>query len=199
MTGKDGSLAGRGGHPAGRRDPALADALTDARDLPDGEARFAELERIAGQADAIGDVRSGLDARFALIEGYLLHGERWRLLDPVRRCLDAVDRAPELLRAAEGPGDLLTPPGSPDRHAELLRRYQRYAVEALFGTPRVGLDQGRPCWTTWPGGWTARVRWSPQLRCRLAEGPGDLLTPPGSPDRHAELLRRYQRYAVEAL
>jgi hypothetical protein len=173
VTGKDGSLAGRGGHPAGRRDPALADALTDARDLPDGEARSAELERIAGQADAIGDVRSGLDARFALIEGYLLHGERWRLLDPVRRCLDAVDRAPDLLRAAEGPGELLAPPGSPDRHAELLRRYQRYAVEALFGTPRVGLDQGRSMLDDLARRVDREGEVVAQLRCRLADHLGD--------------------------
>ncbi|MFG3713573.1 YbjN domain-containing protein [Micromonospora sp. NPDC047730] len=139
MTGRGGEPAPRGLDPfgptgrwggrrrgGGHRDPALAEALADARDAPDGEARGAELERIAAHADATGDDRSAVEARFALIEGYLLHGERWRLVEPVRRCLAAVDRRPDLL------------PG-PD--AALLLRYQRYAVEALLGSPRVGLDQ----------------------------------------------------------
>ncbi|MBM0279749.1 YbjN domain-containing protein, partial [Micromonospora sp. STR1s_6] len=108
--------------------PALAAALADARDLPDGPARQVALERLAERADAAGDVRSGMDARFALIEAYLLHGERWRLVEPVRRCRAAADHRPELLTDAE---------------AGLLLRYQRYAVEALLGTPRVGLDQTR--------------------------------------------------------
>nr|WP_030489457.1 YbjN domain-containing protein [Micromonospora chokoriensis] len=103
-------------------------ALADARDLPDGPARQVALERLAERADAAGDVRSGVDARFALIEAYLLHGERWRLVEPVRRCRAAADHRPDLLTNTE---------------AGLLLRYQRYAVEALLGTPRVGLDQTR--------------------------------------------------------
>ncbi|MFI6780897.1 YbjN domain-containing protein [Micromonospora sp. NPDC050276] len=108
--------------------PALGAALADARDLPDGPARQVALERLAERADAAGDVRSGMDARFALIEAYLLHGERWRLVEPVRRCRAAADHRPDLLT---------------DTEAGLLLRYQRYAVEALLGTPRVGLDQTR--------------------------------------------------------
>nr|WP_229687476.1 YbjN domain-containing protein [Micromonospora parathelypteridis] len=108
--------------------PELEAALADARDLPDGPARQVALERLAERADAAGDVRSGVDARFALIEAYLLHGERWRLVEPVRRCRAAADHRSELLTDAE---------------AGLLLRYQRYAVEALIGTPRVGLDQTR--------------------------------------------------------
>ncbi|MEU7804345.1 YbjN domain-containing protein [Micromonospora arborensis] len=142
MTGRDeftGSSTDRAAHPdmphaapvgwvGGGRLPALEAALTDARDLPDGPARQVTLERLAERADAAGDVRSGMDARFALIEAYLLHGERWRLVEPVRRCRAAADHRPELLTDAE---------------AGLLLRYQRYAVEALIGTPRVGLDQTR--------------------------------------------------------
>ncbi|MGV9211870.1 YbjN domain-containing protein [Micromonospora sp. RB23] len=106
----------------------MVSALADARDLPDGPGRLAALEGIAERADAAGDVRSALDARFALIEAYLLHGERWRIVEPVRRCRAAADRWPGLLGDAE---------------TVLLTRYQRYAVEALLGTPRVGLDQTR--------------------------------------------------------
>ncbi|MEH1168660.1 YbjN domain-containing protein [Micromonospora sp. CPCC 205539] len=112
----------------GVRDPALVAALDDARDLPDGAPRVAALERIADRADSSGDARSAVDARFALIEAYLLHGERWRLVEPVRRCRAAATQRPDLLSDAE---------------AELLLRYQRYAVEALLGTPRIGLDQTR--------------------------------------------------------
>ncbi|SCG52642.1 Putative sensory transduction regulator [Micromonospora halophytica] len=157
MTGHAGDADRRlRGAPA----PELVAALADARDMPDGEARFAELERIAARADALGDARSALDARFALVEAYLLHGERWRLTEPVRRCLAAVDRFPELL--AERPGE-----------AELLRRHQRYAVEAAIGTPRIGLDTARALLDDLArrGGETSGL--VAQLRCRLADHLGD--------------------------
>ncbi|MEU4778449.1 YbjN domain-containing protein [Micromonospora sp. NPDC023633] len=171
MTGRGGDLAGRGLDPFGlpgwwsglRRggrapDPALAGALADARDTPDGEARSSELERIAAHADATGDDRSALAARFALIEAYLLHGERWRLVEPVRRCLAATDRRPDLLAGDE---------------AELLRRYRRHAVEALLGSPRVGLDQARAMLDDL----AARAADDPaavaELRCRVADHLGD--------------------------
>lgn len=136
MTGRDEFTGSRTGTPptgpgdrlARFRVPALEAALADARDLPDGPARQVALERLAERADAAGDVRSGMEARFALIEAYLLHGERWRLVEPVRRCRAAADHRPDLLT---------------DPEAWLLLRYQRYAVEALLGTPRVGLDQTR--------------------------------------------------------
>ena len=136
MTGRDEFTGSRTGTPptgsgdslARGRVPALEAALTEARDLPDGPARQVALERLAERADAAGDVRSGMDARFALIEAYLLHGERWRLVEPVRRCRAAADHRPDLLTETE---------------TGLLLRYQRYAVEALLGTPRVGLDQTR--------------------------------------------------------
>ncbi|WP_319458956.1 YbjN domain-containing protein [Micromonospora sp. RTP1Z1] len=142
------------------RDRGPAEALADARDLPDGEARFAELERIADQADATGDPGTGLAARFALIEAYLHHGERWRLLEPVRRCLAAVDRAPGLL--AGRPGD-----------AETLRRHQRQAVEAFLGTPRVGLDQARSLLDDLAGQLGPDAEPVAELRCRLADHLGD--------------------------
>lgn len=136
MTGRDDVTGSRTGTPptgsgdrlARGRVPALEAALAEARDLPDGPARQVALERLAERADAAGDVRSGMDARFALIEAYLLHGERWRLVEPVRRCRAAADHRPDLLSETE---------------TGLLLRYQRYAVEALLGTPRVGLDQTR--------------------------------------------------------
>ncbi|MFV2111422.1 YbjN domain-containing protein [Micromonospora sp. LOL_025] len=171
MTGQGGGLAGRGLDPFGlpgwwsglRRggrqpDPALAGALADARDTPDGEARSTELERIAAHADATGDDRTALAARFALIEAYLLHGQRWRLVEPVRRCLATTQRRPDLLT-----GD----------QAELLRRYRRYAVEALLGSPRVGLDQARSMLDDL----AARADDDPavvaELRCRIADHLGD--------------------------
>ncbi|WP_435819681.1 YbjN domain-containing protein [Micromonospora taraxaci] len=136
MTGRDEFTGNRTGtpptgaddRPAPGRLPALEAALADARDLPDGPPRQVALERLAERADAAGDVRSGVDARFALIEAYLLDGERWRLVEPVRRCRAAADHRPGLLTDVE---------------TGLLLRYQRYAVEALLGTPRVGLDQTR--------------------------------------------------------
>ncbi|GGM35994.1 hypothetical protein GCM10011608_20730 [Micromonospora sonchi] len=164
MTGQPG---GRGldefgwpGWLGGRRRPerdgrALAEELADARDSPDGEVRTAELERIAARADATGDDRSALDARLALIETYLLHGKRWRLVEPVRRCLAAVERRPDLL-----------PPGGRDQ----LSRYQRYAVEALLGSPRVGLDQTRALLDDLEAGGVAAVA---ELRCRIADHLGD--------------------------
>ncbi|MFY1598824.1 YbjN domain-containing protein [Micromonospora sp. WMMD737] len=171
MTGRGGDLAGRGLDPFGlpgwwsglRRggrgpDPALAGALADARDTPDGEARSTELERIAAHADATGDDRTALAARFALIEAYLLHGQRWRLVEPVRRCLATVERRPDLLAADQ---------------AEPLRRYRRYAVEALLGSPRVGLDQARAMLDDL----AARAADDPavvaELRCRIADHLGD--------------------------
>ncbi|MFG1913537.1 YbjN domain-containing protein [Micromonospora sp. NPDC048898] len=144
-----------------QRDPVLVSALADARDLPDGPARLLALERLAERADASGDLRSALDARFALIEAYLLHSERWRLVEPVRRCRAAADYRPELLIGDE---------------AALLLRLQRYAVEALLGTPRVGLDQTRSLLDDLAhrigadGPDAATVA---ELRCRIADHLGD--------------------------
>ncbi|WP_353899034.1 YbjN domain-containing protein [Micromonospora harpali] len=105
-----------------------ADRLAAAGDLPDGEERAVELDRIASAADAAGDLATGLDARFALMDLYLRRGERWRLFEPVRRCRELLDAA--------------SADATAQRAAE-LRRYQRFAIEAAFGTPRVGLGQTR--------------------------------------------------------
>ncbi|MGW5671190.1 YbjN domain-containing protein, partial [Micromonospora sp. NPDC003776] len=142
------------------RDRGLADALADALDRPDGEARCAELDRIAAQAEVTGDLRTGLAARFALIEAYLHLGERWRLVEPVRRCLATLDRAPELVGGHPGA-------------AERLHRHQRQAVEALFGTPRVGLDQARSLLDDLADRLGADAEPVTELRCRLADHLGD--------------------------
>ncbi len=171
MTGPAGGGRSRGrtrawGPDGGGRDRRPADALHDARDMPDGETRIAELERVAALAEATGDWRTALDAWSELVETHLRGGERWRLFEPVRRCLDATGRA-------GGPGGAGRRGGPDD---ETLRRYRRYAVEALLGTPRVGLDPARsmldgladPAATGADG--AAIVT---QLRCRIADHVGD--------------------------
>ncbi|OKI89487.1 YbjN domain-containing protein [Micromonospora sp. CB01531] len=142
------------------RDRGLAEALDDARDLPDGEARCAELDRIAARADATGEPRIALAARVALIEAYLQLGERWRLVELVCRCLAALDRTPGLL--AGRPGD-----------AERLHRHQRQAVEALFATPRVSLDQARSLLDDLADRLGPDAEVVAELRCRLADHLGD--------------------------
>ncbi|MEU3455420.1 YbjN domain-containing protein [Micromonospora sp. NPDC006766] len=142
------------------RDQGLSDALADAQDLPDGEARCAELERIAARADATDDPRTGLAARFALMEAYLHLGQRWRLVEPVRRCLAALDRAPGLLD--DRPDD-----------AERLRRHQRQAVEAVFGTPRISLEQARSLLDELADRLGPDAEPVAELRCRLADHLGD--------------------------
>ncbi|WP_428961401.1 YbjN domain-containing protein [Micromonospora fluostatini] len=142
----------------GRGDQPLAEALADARDLPDGPGRADALERVARRADATGDTALALRARFELIETYLHRDEGWRLFEPVRRCLDLLDRA--------GAGSPAT--------VDALRRYQRYAVEALLGTPRVALDQARSMLDELaarsPGDDGPVVA---ELRCRVADQLGD--------------------------
>ncbi|WP_240742214.1 YbjN domain-containing protein [Micromonospora zingiberis] len=148
--------------PGGR----AVELLADARDMPDGEARVAELERVAALAEATGDLRSAVDAWSELVETHLRGGQRWRLFEPVRRCLDAA-------RPPQRSGDASHPDG-PDE--ETLRRYQRYAVESLLGTSRIGLDQARTMLNglTDPAGTgddgSALVA---QLHCRIADHVGD--------------------------
>ncbi|SCL47143.1 YbjN domain-containing protein [Micromonospora eburnea] len=170
------------------RDRGLADALADARDLPDGEARCAELERIAARADATGDPRTGLAARFALIEAYLHLGERWRLVEPVRRCLAALDRYPGLLDGRAG-------------DAERLRRHQRQAVEALFGTPRISLDQARSLLDDLAERLGPDADPVAELRCRLADHLGDEPTARREyarwPDGRSDSARRTPRHDPE--
>ncbi|AEB43528.1 hypothetical protein VAB18032_12070 [Micromonospora maris AB-18-032] len=160
----------------GRADRGPADLLADARDRPDGEARIAELERVAALAEATGDAGSAMDAWAELVEAHLRGGQRWRLFEPVRRCLDTA-------RRPQRPGGGRRPVGPDD---ETLRRYQRYAVEALLGTSRIGLDQAR----TVLDGLDDPARHDgealvAQLRCRIADHVGDEPTA-----RH--WLRRWQ-------
>ncbi|WFF09205.1 YbjN domain-containing protein [Micromonospora sp. WMMD1076] len=142
------------------RDRGLAAALADARDRPDGAERCAELERIASRADATGDPRTALSARFALVEAYLHRGERWRAVEPVRRMRATLDGHPGLLDAR--PDELIR-----------LRRHQRQAVEASFGTPRVGLDQARSLLDVLAGELGEDAAPVAELRCRLADHLGD--------------------------
>ncbi|WBC09691.1 YbjN domain-containing protein [Micromonospora sp. WMMA1947] len=142
------------------RDRGLAAALADARDRPDGAERCAELERIASRADATGDPRTALSARFALVEAYLHRGERWRAVEPVRRMRATLDGNAGLLDAR------------PDELTQ-LRRHQRQAVEASFGTPRVGLDQARSLLDTLAGELGEDAAPVAELRCRLADHLGD--------------------------
>ncbi|MEV7262838.1 YbjN domain-containing protein [Micromonospora aurantiaca] len=142
------------------RDRGLAAALADARDRPDGAERCAELERIASRADATGDPRTALSARFALVEAYLHRGERWRAVEPVRRMRTTLDGQPGLLDAR------------PDELTR-LRRHQRQAVEASFGTPRVGLDQARSLLDALAGELGEDAAPVAELRCRLADHLGD--------------------------
>ncbi|MFI7429352.1 YbjN domain-containing protein [Micromonospora sp. NPDC049836] len=136
------------------RDRGPADALADALDLPDGEARCAELDRIAAHADATGDPGTALAARFALIETYLQLGQGWRLVEPVRRCRSALAQEP----AGGRPGDVTR-----------LLRHQRQAVEALLGTPRVGLDQARSLLDDLAERLGGAAEPVAELRCRLAD------------------------------
>ncbi|MEN3608290.1 YbjN domain-containing protein [Plantactinospora sp. ZYX-F-223] len=106
------------------RDELFA-ALADARDRPDDAAKVAELDRIVAHADAGGDVRLGVAARLALVEVHR-QVEPWRMLPPVRWCLDVVDRAPGTLDATD---------------AARLHGYHREAVAALCGTSRIGLTR----------------------------------------------------------
>ncbi|MDG4802252.1 YbjN domain-containing protein [Micromonospora sp. WMMD980] len=140
------------------RDRGLTAALADARDRPDGAERCAELARIAARADATGDPRTAAAARFALVEAYLHLGERWRTVEPVGHLRATLARHPGLLDA-----DDLT----------RLRRHQRQAVEALFGTPRVGLDQARSLLDTLTDDLGPDATPVGELRCRLADHLGD--------------------------
>ncbi|MGI5153347.1 YbjN domain-containing protein [Plantactinospora sp. CA-294935] len=106
------------------RDELFA-ALADARDRPDDAAKVAELDRIVAHADAGGDVGLGFAARLALVEVHR-QVEPWRMLPPVRWCLDVVDQAPGTLDAVD---------------SARLHGYHREAVAALCGTSRIGLTR----------------------------------------------------------
>ena len=104
----------------------LEQAFRRARQLPDGDAKVAELERIVEHADALDQERLGFDARMALIIAYQEHTEVWRMLTPFGWCLAAYDRDPSRFD---------------DDDAEMLRWFHKWAVSTLRKTPRVGLAQ----------------------------------------------------------
>jgi hypothetical protein len=104
----------------------LEDAFEAARDMPPGDGQMAELERIIGHADALGDTRLGFDVRFELIRATHDHTERWRMLPAFGWCLATFDREPALFDEDD---------------AEMLRWYHKWAIGTLVSTPRVGLAQ----------------------------------------------------------
>jgi hypothetical protein len=139
----------------------LLAALDEARDMPDGDEKIAELERITAHADAAADVRLGVAARLALIEAHNYHTERWRMLEPFEWCLAAFDRDPDLFDPAD---------------AELLRWYHKWAVAALRDNSRMGLARARAALDDLE----RRIRADGQsphpvysLRCRIADHVGD--------------------------
>ncbi|WP_318783247.1 type III secretion system chaperone family protein [Plantactinospora soyae] len=139
----------------------LLSALEDARDLPDGDTKIAELDRIVAHADAAEDVRLGITARLTLIEAHAYHTERWRMLAPFEWCLAAFDRDPALFDPTE---------------AELLRWYHKWAVVALRDSSRVGLARTEETLADLErrlgsGGHSPHAAYS--LRCRIADHVGD--------------------------
>ncbi|MEE6261086.1 YbjN domain-containing protein [Plantactinospora sonchi] len=142
------------------RDELLA-ALAEARDLPDGAEKVAELDRITAHADAADDVRLGIAARLALIEAHNYHAERWRMLEPFEWCLAAHDRDPDLFEPAD---------------AELLRWYHKWAVAALRDTSRMELARAEATLDDLDrrlraDGHSLHAVYS--LRCRIADHVGD--------------------------
>lgn len=144
------------------RDELLA-ALTEARDLPDGDGKINALDRIVAYADAAGDVRLGVTARLTLVDAHH-HTERWRMLSPFEWCLAAFDRDPTLFDSTE---------------TELLRSYHKWTVGTLPETSRVGLartvaslaDLERRLRS---GGHSPQVAYG--LRSRIADHVGDEAT-----------------------
>jgi hypothetical protein len=139
----------------------LREALDEAEDMPDGDGKIAELERITAHADAAGDVRLGYDARIQLIDAYNNHTERWRMLPPFGWCLAAYDRDRSMFD---------------DWDAEQLRWYHKWAVATLRSTPQVGLAQTRAALDDMErrfreGGHSMQAIYN--LRCKIADHVGD--------------------------
>ncbi|MDG4785723.1 YbjN domain-containing protein [Micromonospora sp. WMMD1102] len=137
----------------------LAAALADARDRPDDAAKLAELDRIVAYADAAGDLRLGFTARLALVE-VRQQIEPWRLLPPVRWCLDLVDRVPGTVEQFD---------------ADRLPDYHRAAVAALCATSRLALARAEAALDDLErrlgaAGRSRRPAYA--LRCRIADHVG---------------------------
>ncbi|HEY8533181.1 MAG TPA: YbjN domain-containing protein [Micromonospora sp.] len=136
-------------------------ALEEARDLPDGPEKVTELERIARLADAIGDLRLGVEARFELLEAHQYHTERWRILPLVNWCLATFDQHPSIFD---------------DEYTELLRWHHKWAVATVPTTPRIDLADGLAALDDLARRYEA-AGLSPraiyQLRCVIADHVGD--------------------------
>jgi len=100
----------------------MSEALADARDLPPGPGKLAEIEAVVAAADRAGDVRLGFEARLDLIDACLESAESARVLGLFAWCRAAADREPMLLRDAE--------------HA-MLRFYHLWAVGTFTASPAV--------------------------------------------------------------
>lgn len=100
----------------------MSDSLSDARDLPPGPAKLAELEAVLAAADADGDVRLGFEARLDLVDLCLETAQSARVLGLFGWCRAAADREPMLFTDAE--------------HA-MLRYYHLWAVGTFRTSPSV--------------------------------------------------------------
>ncbi|GIF67016.1 hypothetical protein Ais01nite_50510 [Asanoa ishikariensis] len=101
----------------------MSDALSDARDLPPGPAKLAELDAVVAAADRAGDVRLGFEARLDLIDACLDAAEPARVLGLFAWCRAAADREPLLFS---------------DSELALLRYYHLWAVGTFRASPGVG-------------------------------------------------------------
>ncbi len=101
----------------------MSDALADARDLPPGPAKVAELDAVVAAADRAGDLRLGFEARLDLIDACLDAAEPARVLGLFAWCRAAADREPLLFS---------------DTELALLRYYHLWAVGTFRASPGVG-------------------------------------------------------------
>ncbi|HEV7709286.1 MAG TPA: YbjN domain-containing protein [Asanoa sp.] len=101
----------------------MSDALADARDLPPGPEKVAELDALVAAADRAGDIRLGFEARLDLIDACLDAGEPARVLGLFAWCRATADREPLLFT---------------DTELALLRYYHLWAVGTFRASPGVG-------------------------------------------------------------
>ncbi|MBO4209635.1 YbjN domain-containing protein [Micromonospora echinofusca] len=144
----------------------MAAELAQARDLPDGDEKFVELERISAYADAAGHVRLAFDARCALLDAYTRRGVWWRLREPLVGCLAALDSD----RAGTGPARF------DDTDRALLIHHHRRTVAAFTGSSRVGLAQSGTLLDDLANRLQEQQRSLAavhELRCRIADHLGD--------------------------
>ncbi|QSB16743.1 YbjN domain-containing protein [Natronosporangium hydrolyticum] len=102
----------------------VEEALAAAQDLPEGDGKVAELERLVAHADAAEDLRLAFEARISLIEAYWNATDSWRLVPTFHWCLRTVDREPALFTAED---------------TERLLFLYGWAVSTATNTPRIPL------------------------------------------------------------